>query len=870
MSEDPKTPKKPAAKGKREARPVVALPVERKLSDAHREHLRTSGLTDETIELAQLYSERRPGALAELLCWKAWPSSRGDGLVFPFFLPGAEPSAAPAMYRVRPTRPRTQTSASGKTKAVKYEQPKDVLIEPYFTPRARAGGWYRDASKPLVWLEGEKKALLLDQLGFVPIGGTGVFCFHDVAHKDSAGVWRLHPTIREHVEIAGRTHLIAFDSDAETNADVKLAARRLAGMIEAAGGVPRFVRIPGLETGEKLGIDDYFVVHGEAATRTLLGAGGEHIEPLPVEDPFTPLTSVPAFRDAPVEPRLRMPYGFKVDNHGALWEVAYAKEGEAKETFVAHSAILLRRVLLDLYSGEERIEVTFARQGGWRKAVVDRRVLVDARLLVADLASLGAPVDSNNASKVVKWLTDLEATNEQRLPRTTCVTRCGWHDLEDEHVFLAPDAIGTERELVFDDRMGRARIVRGLRSSGEGVRHLEALRRAFKADVIAATTICAALAAPLLRPLATPGFAVHLVGDSSRGKSSMLKIAASIYGDPACEDWVPSWNSTLVGLEQRAATLCDLPCCIDEAGVVDAKQRELATYMLIDGVGRTRGAKGGGLRETASWRTIVLSTGEHELVDEDANTGAQVRVLQFHVRGFGELDASGVDAIRTACAEHHGELGRVWIEALATLDWTAARAAHREYVRLARARLSTSGLRARHVEYFATLAFAESLAAQYLELGDAGGATMMRWLLEDEPRHQRRVLSVAERALAIVRDLYLSQGASIATLAQDLFSGEAGGAVEARTGGIREVLGYQDSETISFLPTRLKGFLKSHGVSWSVLRDWEERGWLLTNEGRQTHRRRIGSDNVRVVTFHRGVLTGSDAEGGGTHAQFEA
>lgn len=851
--EDPKKPKKPSEKG---SRPVVALPVERKLSDAHREHLRTSGLSDETIELAQLYTEKRSAALAEMLCWKSWPSSRGDALVFPFVLPGAD---APAMYRVRPTRPR-EANTNGKKKLVKYEQPKETQIEPYFTPRARRDGWYRDVERPLVWIEGEKKALIVDQLGYPAIGGTGVSCFHDVKHKEDAGVWRLHATLREHVDLAGRTHLIAFDSDSETNDQVMLAARRLAGMLEAAAGVVKFVRIPHGPAGEKLGLDDFFVLHGEAATRALLGAG-ERIEPLPVEDPFTPLTSVKAFRDAPIESKLRMPWGFKIDNHGALWEYAEKDGGEAKETFVAHSAILLRRVLIDLYSGEERIEVCFARQGGWRKAVVDRRVLVDSRFLVAELASIGAPADSNNASKVVKWLTDLEAVNERLLPRTTCVTRCGWHDIDDEHVFLAPDAIGTERELVFDDRLGRSRTVRGLRTKGDADTHLVALRRAFDADVIAATAICASLAAPLLRPLSTTGFALHLVGDSSRGKSSMLKIAASIYGDPTCEDWVPSWNSTIVGLEQRAATLCDLPFAIDEAGVVDAKQRELSTYMLIDGVGRTRGAKGGGLRETAQWRTIVLSTGEHELVDEDANTGAQVRVLQFHVHGFGDLDAGGVDGIRSACAEHHGELGRRWLEALAGLDWNDARAAHREYVRRARAQMVAGGLRARQVEYFATLAFAESLASQTLGLGDSQGGTMLSWLVEEQasPQHQQhRVVSVAERSLAIVRDLFLSQGNRLARLDGGLFEDDA---VGVRTAGIRDLLGYYDKDTISFLPTELKMALKRHGLSISVMREWEAQGWLLTSEGRTTHKRRIGGDFVRVVTFRRSVLTGGGDRG---------
>lgn len=829
-------------------RAVVAMPENRSLTEAHREHLHASGLSDETLKLAELYSERIGSRIADMLSWKSWKN--GEALVFPFFLPG---SSGPVMYRVRPSRPR-ETSGG---KLVKYEQPKGVQVAPYLPPRARIGGWLSDASRPLLWVEGEKKALLLDQLGYATVGGTGVSCFHDATHRRDSGAWRLSEPLREHITSAGRAHLIVFDSDSETNDQVMLAARRLAGMLLAAGAASvRFVQIPMGPDGKKLGIDDYCVAFGEDATRNLLANGTVEIDPLPVEEPFTPLRSQRALRDAPVEERLRMPEGYSFGSDGSLYEKG---TGERPDELVMLRPLLLRRILVDHRTGRENVELVFPREGSWRTATAERAVVCSSRRIVDELASVGAPVDSGNAGSVVTWLRTLEAVNERRLPRTLSVDACGWHDLDGELVFLAPDRIGEGRELAFDGGLGRSRIVRGLRTKGDAQVHLEALRKAFSSDRVAATAICAALAAPMLRLLGAPGFALHLVGDSSRGKSSMLKIAASIYGDPSSEDWVPSWNSTTVGLEQRAATLCDLPFCIDEAGVVDPKQREMAVYMLIDGTGRTRGARGGGLRDTASWRTIVLSTGEHGLVDEEANTGAQVRVLQFQVAGFGSLDATGVDALRGACAENHGAVGRQWIEALQGMDWTAGKAAFREFVKQARARASSNGLRARQAEYLALLAFAEGIASSALGLGSATGETMLTWLLdEDRERDRKEVESVADRALALVQDWFVSARGSFAEL--DLgFNGE----IEAKDLGMRELLGYRNDELVAFIPAKLRSYLTQHRIDWQVVREWQRRGWLLVNESsRGTRRSMVNGMLVRTVAFRAEVLVGDGVSHG--------
>ena len=821
---------------------VPPLPKGRDLSAEHREHLRGSGLSDVTIGAAQVYTETTASKVAEILRWSKW--DRGTALVFPFFMPGR---AEPVMYRVRPERP-LSARREGKTVVRKYEQPKGVPVLPFYPPNTRRGGWLADTSRPMLWVEGEKKALALDQLGHATIGGTGVWAFHDVARRDAEDLWAIHPAILEHANLAGREHRIIFDSDAATNDQVMLAAQRLAGMLEAAGAARvLFIRIP-VEGDEKLGIDDYLVKHGEAATQALLEQGAP-IVGLPPEDAWTPLSALRALKDAPLGKGLRMPSGYTIDRVGAVWRKAERETGEDK--LITRAPILIRRIVLDLYTGEERVELVFRRKGTWRKLLVDRRAMCEARALIAAAAAYGAPIEGSTAAGIVTWLSELEHVNERRIPRTTCVSSCGWHSLDGGDaapVFMAPDLVEHEREIVFDDRMGRATVA-GLGTKGDADTHLQALRDIVEQSTAAAVVVFASLAAPALKRLDAPNFAVHLFGDSSRGKSTMLRAAASIFGDPFDHAWVASWNSTQVGLETRAHILSDLPFCVDEAGVAEDRARTAAVYMLVNGVGRARGQKDGGLRSMLGWRTTVLSTGERELVADDANTGAQIRVLQCPVDGVGSWGATEVEAFNAAVASHHGHVGARWLQGLQDLsdeDWSALRATSRKLAsEIAALGGGGGGIRARQAAYIAVLMVTERLAHQLLGLGDEIGA-MTCALADQDSRDTPEVESAAERAFSEISGW----------LAATLRTGFARiGDGEVHDSHVRsEVMGYYRDEgrpdkprQLWVLPRALKRVLGEHGHDMSLLREWRQRGWIDAQPKRYDRPQRVGGRLVRVI-----------------------
>lgn len=834
-------PKQPSKPGPR----VVELPTARSLSTEHRAHLRSSGLTDETIDANGFYSESVPARIAAILDWRKW--TNGPAIVLPFFEPGA---SEPTLCRVRPDKPRSKES-KGRTRSVKYEQPKGVPLVPYFPVGSRTDGRLRDVGAPLLFTEGEKKAALLDQLGFAVVGGGGVSNFHDKAHRDENDEWRLHPWITQHCVIPGRVCLICFDSDAAEKDEVMHAAGQLAGMIHAAGGIPRFVTIPA-DGDTKLGIDDFFVRFGEEATRALLANAGP-IDPLPTVEIFTLVGQVQGLKGAPVNPKLRIPFGYEISRDGRLWK----KGGEAADEMLERSVILIRRILSGLYTGDKQVEICFLDAGTWRTALVSRRAISDSRAIM-ELAALGAPVDTNTASKIVTWLRDFEHVNARRLPRTVSVDACGWHG--DGRFMLGGELIKREDdagEIAFDARGGRQRLVSGLGTRGTYEAHLEALRRAWNADPLAALAICGALAAPLLKPLRAPSFGIHLAGDSSRGKSSMLKIGGSVYGDPANEDWVASWNSTVVGHEVRAVALDGLPFLIDEAGVADARARERDVYMIVNGVGRVRGARDGGLRDTRSWQTVMVSTGEALLAQEDAATGAQVRILQFRVEGFGSLGASDVDAVRREAEENFGHVGREWLEGLCNVtDWEPYRASFRATTRAFQA--EATGPRARQAGFFALLAVTEMMASEMLGLGLSRGETIRRLLINADDA-QEEVIPAADRALALLTEWMTSRPASFPTLRLN-----TSGAKVPSDKGAREVYGFVDDDRVLIIPGPWRTYLADHGIdSKVVLSDWRRRGWTATTDGdRLLYQCRIAGKRGRFVAIDREVV-GVDAPDAG-------
>jgi putative DNA primase/helicase len=124
----------------------------------------------------------------------------------------------------------------------------------------------------------------------------------------------------------------------------------------------------------------------------------------------------------------------------------------------------------------------------------------------------------------------------------------------------------------------------------------------------------------------------HFVGSSSIGKTTTLKVAASVFGS---REYIKSWRTTDNGLEGISAKHNDCLLILDEMGQVDSAKIGEIAYMLAGGSGKTRSDIYGDPRDVRRWKLLLLSTGEIDLAThmsvskKTTHAGQEVRLINI-------------------------------------------------------------------------------------------------------------------------------------------------------------------------------------------------------------------------------------------------
>jgi putative DNA primase/helicase len=163
----------------------------------------------------------------------------------------------------------------------RYRQPTgsgNHLYAPFATPQD-----LRDPSRPVILVEGEKKALALvawcerHERPYVVIGIGGVWSWRRAIKGDlpDGGLGKIGSRPIEDLDAitwTGRSVVILFDSDILTNPDVQHAEGALSRELKSRGAIVTCARIPPGLNGAKVGADDLLAKHGDTAMTTILDA----------------------------------------------------------------------------------------------------------------------------------------------------------------------------------------------------------------------------------------------------------------------------------------------------------------------------------------------------------------------------------------------------------------------------------------------------------------------------------------------------------------------------------------------------------------------------------------------------------------------
>lgn len=286
--------------------------------------------------------------------------------------------------------------------------------------------------------------------------------------------------------------------------------------------------------------------------------------------------------------------------------------------------------------------------------VADAALQGDPASLCAMLADEGLSINRSQQRALAIYLGVASVKT-----RVTIVHRTGWHDIGGPQVFVLPEETigpkGSERVILDASAVGPYEARGTLKDWQNGV---GALSSGHALPVLA---ISAAFAGPLLALAGQEGGGVNIFGGSSKGKTTIIQLAASVWGKGASPGYVRAWRATANGLEGAAASASDTVLILDELGIVDARDAASSLYGLANGTGKARAARDGSLREPKSWRVLILSTGEvptETKLAEDrgrkARAGQLVRMLDIPAdrgEGFGAFDHGGPDGDAGALAK---------------------------------------------------------------------------------------------------------------------------------------------------------------------------------------------------------------------------
>ena len=567
-------------------------------------------------------------------------------------------------------------------------------------------------------------------------------------------------------------------------------------------------------------------------------------------------------------PGLRCPPGWLLGVAGLQAEVV-DREGEVREIDVAPRPLVVTARFKNVADGTTSLRIEWPTSTGWTHRVVPRGTAMDSRALVA-LAAWDAPVHSDNARHLVRFLTEFEAANAEALPEARVSTAMGWQG-ERLDTFLWGRALirrGVEaRPTAVEDLAptdlrqgdvylladpGVAELAEGFRATGTWEGWLAAVDAARPYPLVW-LALYAALVPPLMPFLPTlPNFIVDFAGETSMGKTTTLRFAASAWGcpDERAGGIVRTWDSTRVWIERAAGALGNLPLLLDDTKRARRPEDVGRTlYDLASGSGRGRGSVGG-MRDTVRWRTVLLSTGEAPATSFTNDGGTRARTLGLWGSPFGGADERTVAAVRQLTLQvlqHHGHLGPRAVRWL--VEAPEARTLVRQRYAEAAVRWTDAAdghpVATRAAQYVAALEVAERIIHRVLGVPAPESAP-----LDHAWAAVCAAAGEADRASDALREVLSWAGSQ-----QARFWGQpgSGSATNGPPGGWLGAWVPGDHWTqLALLPTELKGFLARQSFDpEAVLKTWAGRGWLRSEGRHRTRKVAVAGRKLRCVVVLR-------------------
>ncbi|WP_460067335.1 DUF927 domain-containing protein [Streptomyces sp. YKOK-I1] len=568
------------------------------------------------------------------------------------------------------------------------------------------------------------------------------------------------------------------------------------------------------------------------------GYGSRHLAavgPRPAAAPPAPEPSVDEQQDAPpaaaederdpegfdyaeafdLPATVRTPYDYRVTGRG-VEVLSTSGENWIRVTF----APLVVTATFEDPEGDQYVELSWIDRSLGRprriSRIVSRETAKRGRKLIETLGSAGLPAVEGDARAVEKWLAEFEARNVGRIPSEQLARWLGW---QDDGTFVSSPEDGIKVDVPFEEQRGPARA-HARKGTLDGWRDTVAQLAAYPVPRVA---IAAALAAPLLKPLGLNSFTLDISSRSTKGKTTALQCALSVWADPSEHaSAMSNWRTTLYAIEKRLNLVRGIVTIFDETmAVTDDTLIDEVLYQLPMNHGKAR--SGGAFGNMLPWETILLSSGERPALSFTTSQGAAARILGTTIAPFGDGGGPTAAAAREGVLANHGHAGPEFIRyILSGLAQPNGREKLKEHHRTLVDEFRGGGdMTNRRAPMVAVLVLAETLACRtgLLPYEPLPHDVWRGLFTAHNPTDNR-----PEMALDVLREY-------VAGHAHELYSA-ARAAINERppySGWIGALSGDGSTRKVALLPERVRKILAEAGYSLdAVVGSWVDAGYLET------------------------------------------
>jgi putative DNA primase/helicase len=513
--------------------------------------------------------------------------------------------------------------------------------------------WFATTPYPLLITEGTKKVCSIVSSGFPAIGLNGVAGWSN--GRDENGNRLPH---QELSPFLGREIILAFDIDKSPKTVKSVNAEKLSFHNCIKDKNSKLTEIK-WDSNHK-GVDDWLGSMVEEKREVALSKACQNRSEVVSSKP-NPNDKSSIKNSGNKDKPAAKPSNFTSLIETGLVEVIFNEKGESTNVPIGNHLEAIARV-----NNPEGTDATLLLEfktyyGSISRWSMSRGFLGgDSRDITSELLRLGYHYERGQKQELLNYLHGLGSQVEQIY---TVTDSSGWI----KESFVLPHKTYGDKNLKFRDVEPSPNAMTEIKgTSDEWDQHIGS-KGQFNSRIT--FVIGLPLAAPLLPLVGMESGGFHLVGSTSEGKSTLLKIANSVTGGKE----IQSWRSTANGLEAIATAHNHILLPIDELGQADKSVGE-AIYMLGNGQGKTRMDIRLANRKPKTWQLLFLSSGEISLGEYLAQAGAnqkggqEVRMPSIpavpHGSPFGVFEAiHGCDDskqfatnIEAACLKYHGTL----------------------------------------------------------------------------------------------------------------------------------------------------------------------------------------------------------------------